>query len=88
MDYRILEFRYIDKKTKEIKSIYAQDEEVANYIIGLYNQLSAYNYVKKYFGFKKKVYVSMEPNLLVTQEIDTAQQLLISRAEEQGSGVI
>ena len=83
-----MRLHYILQLLAKIKSIYAQDEEVANYIIGLYNQLSAYNYVKKYFGFKKKVYVSMEPNSLVTQEIDTAQQLLISRAEEQGRGVI
>ena len=88
MGNEMFEFRYVDKKKKEKKSIYAREETFAEYVIGLYNQISEYNFVKKKFGFKKKVLVSIDPAELEDQQMDTAQQMLITRAEECGKGII
>ena len=63
MENQIFEFNFIDKKNKIIKQVYARDEKLAIYIIGLYNQMSAFNYVKKRFGYKKIVYVSIDPSV-------------------------
>lgn len=88
MENQIFEFNFIDKKNKIIKQVYARDEKLAIYIIGLYNQMSAFNYVKKRFGYKKIVYVSIDPSVLENQQVDTAEQLLLTRAEKDGKGLL
>ena len=37
----------------------------------------------KRFGYKKIVYVSIDPSVLENQQVDTAEQLLLTRAENQ-----
>ena len=88
MEYQIFEFNFVDKKNKLVKQVYARDEKLAAYIIGLYNQMSAVNYVKKRFGYRKLVYVSIDPTILENQQVDTAEQLLLTRAEKDGKGLL
>lgn len=72
--YEVYEFRYIDKKSKEIKTILASNVDEADLIIEIYNEYNDKFYDRKRFKFKKKVIVSITPKVLENQQRDTAEQ--------------
>ena len=78
-EFEIFEFKYIDKPSKEIKTIYARNEDIADLIIEVYNTCSTKLYDRKRFGFKKKIIVNIDPQVLEFQQMDTAEQELNSR---------
>ena len=69
--FEIWEFRFVDKKTKARAVIYARTEETALKIIGMWNDLQIYHWVKRRFRFKKKYVTKIPPYELEQAQIDT-----------------
>lgn len=78
-EYIIYEFTYIDKKTKETKTILASNVDEADLIIDIHNQDNDKVYDRKRFRFKKKVLVTIPPKVLESQQKDTAEQERLNR---------
>lgn len=79
IDYEIYEFKYIDKASKDIISIYARDKDKAELILDIINTCNDKAYERKKIGFQKKVLINIEPEVLELQQKDTAEQELIFR---------
>ena len=80
--YEIYEFRFVDKASKEIISIYALDQDNAEIILDIINTCNDKSYERKRFGFKRKVLVNIEPKAYVLQQKDTAEQELYFRKKK------
>ena len=80
-EYEIFEFRFIDKKSKDIISIYASTQDNAELILDVINECNEKQYERKKIGFKKKVIVNIEPKTLEMQQRDTEEQNLVFRTQ-------
>ena len=80
-EYEIFEFRFIDKKSKDIISIYASTQDNAELILDVINECNEKQYERKKIGFKKKVIVNIEPKTLEMQQRDTEEQNLVFRRQ-------
>lgn len=79
--YEIFEFKFKDIFSKEVISIYARTQDTAEVILDYYNECNDARYERKVFGFKKKVFVDIEPETYELQQKDTAEQELIFRKQ-------
>lgn len=75
-EYEMFEFKYVCKKTKENLNIYARNEDKADSIVDIYNKDREELFERKRVGFKKKILVNIEPEVLENQQIDTIEQKL------------
>ena len=82
-EYEIFEFRFKDKASKEIISIYASTQDNAEIILDVINECNDKRYERKKIGFKKKVIVNIEPKVLEMQQRDTEEQNLVFRKQNK-----
>ena len=81
-EYEIFEFRFIDKASKDIISIYATTQDNAELILDIINTCNDKAYERKKIGFKRKVLVNIEPKAFELQQRDTQEQELIFRKQK------
>lgn len=86
-EYKMYEYTYVDKKSKEIKVVLASNVDIADLIIDIYNQHNDKVYNRKKFRFKKQVLVKVPPYVLENQQKDTAEQELRTRIDDSEKGL-
>lgn len=80
--YDLIEFRYIDKATKQRFCVFAREQKTADEIISIVNEKNIYYFIKpKFRKFKFKVVSSKPPYEVEQEQFEIAEKQKQKRLE-------